>query len=84
LPDCEGNPVEGEGGVDGTADGQPVEEEGEGGVVAPTTCRLAVVLLGGGAGSIQRKDSVADPIRGLFDPWIRDPGSIKSQDPDPE
>ncbi len=30
--------------------------------------------------------SVADPgsgIRCLFDPWIRDPGWVKSQDPDP-
>jgi hypothetical protein len=22
-------------------------------------------------------------IRGLFDPWIRDPGWVKDQDPDP-
>jgi hypothetical protein len=33
-------------------------------------------------------DSVADPDSGsgigcLFDPWIRDPGWVKSQDPDP-
>jgi hypothetical protein len=48
LPDGEGNPVEGEGGVDGTADGQPVEEEGEGGVVTPTTRRLTIILLVGG------------------------------------
>jgi hypothetical protein len=28
--------------------------------------------------------SVADPgIRCLFDPWIRDPGWVKDQDPDP-
>ncbi len=76
MPDCEGNPVEGEGGVDGTADGQPVEEEGEGGVVAPSTRRLTIVLLVGGAGSIQRKDNVADPDQGPFDPWIQDPGWI--------
>jgi hypothetical protein len=23
-------------------------------------------------------------IRGLFDPWIRDPGWVKNQDPDPD
>jgi hypothetical protein len=48
LPDGEGNPVEVECGVDGTADSQPVEEEGEGGVVAPTCRRLAIILLVGG------------------------------------
>ncbi len=67
MPDGEGNPVEGEGGVDGTADGQPVEEEGEGGVVAPACRRFAIVLLVGGAGSIQRKDNVADPDPGPFE-----------------
>jgi hypothetical protein len=39
-----------------------------------------------------KNPSVADPgpfltpasgIRGLFDPWIGDPGWVKSQDPDP-
>ncbi len=28
--------------------------------------------------------SVADPVSGaFFDPWIRDPGWVKKQDPDP-
>jgi hypothetical protein len=52
LPYGEGYPVEVEDSINGDGDGEAVEDEGEGGVVAPPFRRLALILQPGGFNTV--------------------------------
>ncbi len=52
MPYGEGYPVEVEDSINGDGDGEAVEDEGEGGVVAPPFRRLALILQPGGFNTV--------------------------------